>query len=340
MNILLSRDEFNKQVFKRDHNKCIVCQIPAIDVHHLIERKLFEDSGNYLNNGVSLCADHHILAEQTVISCDELREKAGITEIIIPDHLDPTESYDKWGNILLKDGTRSPGELFYDENVQKVLSQAGVLSLFRPYFRYPKTYHLPFSPGVSNGDKVLKNTDHFNGKEVVVTEKMDGECTTLYPDYIHPRSVNPSSHPSMDWIKAFHAKFKFDIPKTFRLCGENAYAFHSLKYEDLEDYFFLFSIWEAHRCLSWDDTLEWSSLLGTTIAPVIYRGIWDLNKIKSIANGLDFSKHEGFVVRTTKGFHMKDFKNHVAKVVRAGHVQTDEFWRSRPVVPNKLKKKI
>ncbi len=36
---------------------------------------------------------------------------------------------------------------------------------------------------------------------------------------------------------------------------------------------------------------------------------------------------EGFVIRTVAGFPFDQLENHVAKYVRAGHVQTDDSWR-------------
>lgn len=41
--------------------------------------------------------------------------------------------------------------------------------------KYPKTMHLPWSPGLQNDDRVIANLDAFRGHEVVVTEKLDGE---------------------------------------------------------------------------------------------------------------------------------------------------------------------
>ena len=38
-------------------------------------------------------------------------------------------------------------------------------------YKYPRTYHLPFSPGFTSDDKVLKDDSQFYGKRVVVTEK-------------------------------------------------------------------------------------------------------------------------------------------------------------------------
>ena len=47
---------------------------------------------------------------------------------------------------------------------------------------------------------------------------------------------------------------------------------------------------------------------------------------------------EGYVVRTVAGFAHEEFADHVAKYVRAGHVQTDEHWMHRAVVPNGLRR--
>jgi len=46
--------------------------------------------------------------------------------------------------------------------------------------KYPRTPHLPWSPGASSDDVRHLNIDHFKNKQVVVTEKMDGENTSLY----------------------------------------------------------------------------------------------------------------------------------------------------------------
>ena len=83
-NIILSRDEFRESVFQRDNFKCVICGDKAKDAHHIIERRLFSDGGYYLDNGASLCEKHHIEAEETTLSCEEIRLKAGIENIIIP----------------------------------------------------------------------------------------------------------------------------------------------------------------------------------------------------------------------------------------------------------------
>ena len=60
--------------------------------------------------------------------------------------------------------------------------------------KYPRTFHLPISPGVSSDDKVHKDISILNNKEVVVTLKMDGDNTSIYNDYYHARSLDSNNH--------------------------------------------------------------------------------------------------------------------------------------------------
>ena len=45
--------------------------------------------------------------------------------------------------------------------------------------KYPKTLHLPWSQGVNSDDRVMKDLSGFEGHPVVITEKMEGENTTM-----------------------------------------------------------------------------------------------------------------------------------------------------------------
>lgn len=209
--------------------------------------------------------------------------------------------------------------------------------------KYPRTFHLPWSRSRTDDDKILRSVHHFEGKEVVVTEKLDGENTTLYRDHIHARSLDSKDHESRHWIKMLHGMISYHIPEGFRICGENVYAMHSIYYEHLTSYFYVFSIWnERNECLSWDETLEWAELLGLETAPVLYRGIWNEEIIKSCypRPSVFGGEQEGYVVRSTNGFRYEDFKQSAAKFVRKNHVQTDQHWLSKPVVPNGIKQTI
>ena len=86
---------------------------------------------------------------------------------------------------------------------------------------------------------------------------MDGENTSLYQNAYHARSVESRGHPSRSRVKSFHAQIQGDIPSGWRICGENLYATHSIKYENLKSYFLGFSVWnEQNMCLSWEETTE------------------------------------------------------------------------------------
>jgi hypothetical protein len=201
--------------------------------------------------------------------------------------------------------------------------------------KYPRTPHLPWSPGASPDDLLLDSLDCFSGREVVITEKLDGENTTLYSEGLHARSIDSRHHPSRDWVKSLHGSIRHLIPAGFRVCGENLYARHSIAYEGLRSYFYVFSIWnQDNLCLGWDETLEWSELLGLEVVPTLLRGRWDEAATRALA--LDSSRQEGYVVRTTAAFAYDDFGRRVAKWVRTGHVQTDEHWMFSEVVPNRL----
>ena len=100
---LLSREDFRKEVFKRDKGKCIVCGQPATAPHHIMDRSLWTDGGYYLDNGASLCDKDHLKAESCEISCETLRDLVQIEVAMLPDGFDLFRRYDKWGNIFVND---------------------------------------------------------------------------------------------------------------------------------------------------------------------------------------------------------------------------------------------
>jgi hypothetical protein len=212
------------------------------------------------------------------------------------------------------------------------------------YVKYPRTYHVPWSLGTSSDDRLLISMDHFIGKEIVIMEKLDGENASLYREHYHARSLDSLHHPSREWIKSLHGRIKYLIPEGWRICGENMYAKHSIFYDSLSTYFYVFNIWnENNECLSIDDTLEWCELLELEHVPIMYRGLYDediAKKIWNVGNSSKFGEEsEGFVLRVSDSFHYADFENTYAKNVRKGHVQTDQHWMNMAVVPNQLRRK-
>lgn len=205
-------------------------------------------------------------------------------------------------------------------------------------YKYPSTPHLPFSPGATESD-IWCLPEQFEGEEVVVTEKMDGENFTGYSDgYCHARSLDSRHHPSRSWAKNKWNEVYHNLPDGWRVAAENTYAEHSIRYENLPSYFLAFSIWnDENVCLSWEDTEEWCEIIGLEHVPVLYKGEFDLDKVIEIFEDTDFDHHEGIVVRKAGSFHYDDFQSNIGKAVRPNHVQTDEHWMHQEVVPNGLK---
>lgn len=220
--------------------------------------------------------------------------------------------------------------------------------------------HLSYSPGTFSDDRLMsveEMKESFLGKEIVVTEKLDGENTSMYLDYYHVRSIDSRPHPSQDWCRRLHAMVHHEIPENWRICGENTYAKHSIYYDQLTTFFYVFSIWtDKNVCLSWDQTVEYVNLFNDSLSgtgfsmetvPVLYRGSWNEELVKACWTGRSLygKEQEGYVVRISDSFafpvpeesdknQMAVFKT-LAKFVRAKHVQTDDHWRAT-WEPNKL----
>jgi hypothetical protein len=210
--------------------------------------------------------------------------------------------------------------------------------------KYPRTLHLPASKGTTSDDKIMSQValKTLMKNELIITEKMDGENTTLTRDYHHARSVDSCHHERNDWLTNFWSGIRYNIPDDFRICGENLYALHSIKYTNLQSYFLGFSIWEGSRCLSWYDTQEWFVLLGIISVPVIdmIPGLQLEVKVKQLEHTMDFTRKEGFVVRSSGSFDYSEFQNNVAKYVRCDHVQTDKHWTASSIEQNLLMDKL
>lgn len=218
-----------------------------------------------------------------------------------------------------------------------------------PDLKYPRTYHLPSSPGLQNDDRRLPDISVFEGRRVIGSLKMDGEGATMKTEKTYPRSPDGRYHPSRDLMKAYHARRAMHIPDEWRVCGEYMHARHSIPYTHelgnaVADVFLGFAVFDDRNVmLSWDQTLETFEMLDVTPVPVLYDGMWDAGLVDRLAADIDPIRQEGFVIRVAdeipypsgKGDRGRFFTN-VAKWVRKGHVQTDEHWMSGPVIPNQV----
>lgn len=204
-------------------------------------------------------------------------------------------------------------------------------------YKYPRTFHLPYSKGFTCDDKVLKDDKQFYGKEIVITEKMDGENTTIYNNYYHARSIDSKHKNYHSWILSYIKNFQYLILDDYRICGEYLYARHSIKYDNLKSYFLAFSVWNGNECLSWNETEKFCEQIGIFMVPVLYKGIYNKSKTIEIAENIVKNGGEGIVVRNIESFIYEDFCNNIAKYVRENHVQTDKHWSFDKIEKNLLK---
>lgn len=200
--------------------------------------------------------------------------------------------------------------------------------------KYGRTYHHPLSEGVNSDDKIIPSMEYIEqADEIIITEKMDGENSTIFSGGCHARSVDSRHHVSQDWIKSFASGISPFLNNNEKIIGENLYAKYSIYYDNLKSYFYGFAYIVDGVFQSWDCTVSIFNQYGIEPVPIVYRGKYNKNIIKD----LDFSeKVEGYVIRSTNSFCEKDMVKFMAKLVRKDHVQTSTHWKHQEVIKNML----
>lgn len=200
-------------------------------------------------------------------------------------------------------------------------------------YSYPRTPHLPESPGSTSDDKHASRealTRLQSGIELVVTEKYDGGNVSAYRDAFHGRSKDSGTQAWDTYAKQIWSKIRFDIPEGWRISCESMYARRSIAYENLESPLYIIGIWnEKNNLISWDDTFEWAEMLGLPTVPPIYRGTSLKEAREAWKKNFNPETSEGFVVRHAGEIPYEEFHMNVAKYVRANHVTTSADWRHR-----------
>jgi hypothetical protein len=87
------RANFRNAVFKRDGHKCVFCDhTDDLDAHHITDRTEMPNGGYVAANGITLCPEHHLQAEQYHISGGKFWT----------DRMHPLELYEKIGSSIEK----------------------------------------------------------------------------------------------------------------------------------------------------------------------------------------------------------------------------------------------
>jgi ATP-dependent RNA circularization protein (DNA/RNA ligase family) len=201
--------------------------------------------------------------------------------------------------------------------------------------KYSKTYHLSWSPGVTSDDKISNNLYNFLGKEIVITEKLDGENTGMINDGVYARSHG--TYTTSAWsreVRQLHdIKVRGQLEDGVFIFGENMEGIHSIEYSNLKSYFYIFGVRDNNIWIPWEGVEEYSYLLDIPTVPVLFKGVVNTEKeLKDLVERLVKEKselggeREGVVVRSASLFHNDDFTDNLLKWVRKDHVQTTTHW--------------
>lgn len=188
--------------------------------------------------------------------------------------------------------------------------------------KYPRTSHLPWSTGATEDDVRVVDLSCFEGRQVVVTEKLDGENGTIYPDgYYHGRSLDGRSHQSQSYARGKAPALGQALSPESRAVIENLHYQHFVPYDRLRGYLYLTGIFAgtlSPRCVSWEALGAWADRLHLPLPPVLYLGLWDEKTIRSLfpfRSRVGPDTAEGYVVRVFDSFPEAEFSTHVAKFV-------------------------
>ena len=143
--------------------------------------------------------------------------------------------------------------------------------------RYPSTPHLPFSPQVNEDDIVMdaRARTVFSGVPIVITEKLDGGNCCLCDGAVFARThSHEATHASFGPIKSLceeiYNNSDIVIEPGTRFFGENMFGIHSIEYDDLSSYFYLFGVQRpTGDFCSWDEVVAFADLLGVPTVPVV-----------------------------------------------------------------------
>ena len=205
--------------------------------------------------------------------------------------------------------------------------------------KYPRTFHVPWSPGTTSDDKKLSGNwfDNYRGKEIVITEKLDGENNAINHYDVFARSHGaPTRSP---WSRNLWDKdgILWDVKDKLAdyevVYGENLFGEHSIRYDKLTHYWHIFAVTDTEEWYSWDYVCLVADILKQPHVPELWRGVIEseeqlhglIDKFMSEPSTYGPEK-EGVVIRLASGFPFEDFSKCVCKWVRPNHVQTDEHW--------------
>lgn len=235
--------------------------------------------------------------------------------------------------------------------------------------KYGRSLHAQISLGTTSDDRFMPNgyvKAFADMDQLVLTEKLDGQNNCFNKHGVFARSHTATSeHP---WDKPMRERWeliKNDL-NDLEIFGENMYGIHSIAYEQLESYYYVFAVREGDRWLSWEEVKFYAAMLDFPTVPELqikvplegfYHDGASENKVlddwleanlgkkwtesvetSGMLGGIDPQTgqpcSEGFVIRNADGFYINEGEipvagnefNNLMKLVRPSHVKTDMHW--------------
>mmetsp|Transcript_42834 Transcript_42834/g.101133 ORF Transcript_42834/g.101133 Transcript_42834/m.101133 type:complete len:371 (-) Transcript_42834:276-1388(-) len=204
---------------------------------------------------------------------------------------------------------------------------------------FPRTPHLAFSPGVG-GDDIVRGSEGvvLNGREVVITEKLDGGNCCFFQGKVYARThAHETSLPWFSAAKQIAATVAAEgtLPPHTALFLENMEAVHSIDYGHLPSPVFVIAALRLDAptptLFAWDDLCALARSLGLPTPPVLHRGsgvqeVWleEWAQQQQLAPSLLAARaapSEGFVVREVRRPALLFFLSH-------GELASLRAWRT------------
>jgi len=235
--------------------------------------------------------------------------------------------------------------------------------------KYCRSLHAQISLGTTSDDRFMPDgyvSVFADMEKLIFTEKLDGQNNCFNQHGVFARShTEPTKHP---WDKPLIERWqliKNDL-NNLEIFGENMFGIHSIAYNKLESYFYVFAVREHDVWLSWEEVKFYADLLDFPTVPEIelntdLKSFLEPDKPENLslsewltANlGMTWEESvdtpgllgghdpttkmacsEGFVIRNNSSFKTNQGKidvapnefNNLLTLVRKSHVKTDVHW--------------
>lgn len=206
------------------------------------------------------------------------------------------------------------------------------------FVKFPKTKWLPLGKKPCGGEHCLneKALEQLFSKEVRISEKLDGANVgiSFIDDELRLQKrggfIETREHPQYQafrqWIYERYDKFS-RLENDTVIFGEWLYAKHSIYYNRLPNYFFMFDVWKEGKFLTVPEWDELADRLDLYTVPFIFHGKLSVGDIPDLIKKSKYSDEfmEGIVVRN------EDLRG---KYVRPDFICGDEHWSKRKIIRN------